>query len=135
MLEQIFKESKQRIMQEIENGVKTIGVNRPTCLLTVFNRTWIGYFLFQKHCNCATKAGPACGEDHEVNPNWLSVHRQCRITICASRRGGVGSSIQARVLPNVYIWMHRTIGNSGLQAPNKNLLRQSSGKHKEPKTI
>ena len=64
MLNQIFEESKWKIILEIENGVKTFEVNRPTRLLTDFSRTGVGYFLFQKYCNSATKARPACGEDH-----------------------------------------------------------------------
>ena len=63
-LDKIFEELKLKIIKEIENGVKTFEVNRPTCLSTDFSRTGIGYFLFQKYCNCATEVGPACGEDH-----------------------------------------------------------------------
>lgn len=44
--------------------MKTSKVNRPMCLSTDFSRTGLGYFLFQKHCNCAIKVGPICGEDH-----------------------------------------------------------------------
>ena len=63
-LDKIFEESKLKIINEIENGVKTFEVNRLTYLLTDFSRTGIGYFLFQKHFNCATEAGPACSEDY-----------------------------------------------------------------------
>ena len=62
-LDKIFEESKLKIIKEIENGVKTFKVNRPTYLSTDFSRTGIGYFLFQKYCNCATKAGSVCDED------------------------------------------------------------------------
>lgn len=63
-LDQIFNESKLRITQEIEDGVKAFEVNRPTCLSTDFSKTGAGYFLFKKHCKCATKAGPIYGKDH-----------------------------------------------------------------------
>lgn len=64
ILKQIFYKSKQRIAREIEDGMKTFEVNRPTCLSTDFSRTEVGYFLRQKHCYCAIEAGSICGEDH-----------------------------------------------------------------------
>lgn len=80
-LDRIFKESKRRITEEIENGVRTFEVNRPTCLSTDFSKTGLGYFLFQKHCNCATEAGPKCGEDH-----WKLILAGSRFTNDAESR-------------------------------------------------
>ena len=81
MLDQAFEESKRRIVREIEEGVKTFEVNRPTCLSTDFSKTGIGYFLFQKHCNCATEAGPICGKDH-----WKLILAGSRFTSDAESR-------------------------------------------------
>ena len=50
--------------REIEEGVKTFKMNRATCLSTDYSKTGIGYFLFQKHCQCPTESGPNCGENH-----------------------------------------------------------------------
>ena len=80
-LDRIFEESKRRITKEIENGVKTFEVNRTTCLSTDFSKTGIGYFLFQKHCHCATEDGPNCGEDH-----WKLILAGSRFTNDAESR-------------------------------------------------
>ena len=60
-LDKLFEESKRKIVQEIEEGMK---MNRVTCLSTDYSKTGIGYFLFQKHCRCPTESGPNCGENH-----------------------------------------------------------------------
>ena len=80
-LDKIFEELRLRIIKEIENGVKTFKINRPTCLSTDFSRTGIRYFLFQKYCSCATKAGPACGKDH-----WKLILAGSRFTSDAESR-------------------------------------------------
>ena len=41
-LDKIFDKLKLKIIKEIENGVKTFEVNKPTCLSTDFSRTGIG---------------------------------------------------------------------------------------------
>ena len=91
-LDKIFEESKLRIIREIENGVKGFEVSRPTCLST--DRTGIGYFLFEKHCNCATNAGPACSEDH-----WKSISASSQLIIDAESRY---TPVEGEVLALVY---------------------------------
>ena len=63
-LEHLFRESKLVMVQRINKGVKTFVINRTTCLATDHSKTWISYFLFQKHCNCPGKASLNCGDDH-----------------------------------------------------------------------
>ena len=51
-LDQLFEESKQRIVQEIEDGVRIFDKSKPTCLATDWSKEGIGFWLFQKHCAC-----------------------------------------------------------------------------------
>ena len=51
-LDNLFQESKDVIINEIEEGVRIFDKNRTTCLATDWSREGIGYWLFQKHCNC-----------------------------------------------------------------------------------
>ena len=51
-LKELFEESKQIIVREIEEGVKIFDKNKPTCLATDWSKTGIGFWLFQKHCTC-----------------------------------------------------------------------------------
>ena len=47
-----FKESKRAIVKEIEEGVCIFDPAKPTCLATDWSKTHIGFWLFQKHCQC-----------------------------------------------------------------------------------
>ena len=58
-LEKLFEESKTAIIQEIENDVRIFDKSKPTCLATDWSKHGIGYWLFQKHCDC-TPVKPFC---------------------------------------------------------------------------
>lgn len=59
-LEDIFQQSKQKILEEISNGVRIFDKERPTCLITDWSRTGLGFWLLQKHCNCPKPSKPFC---------------------------------------------------------------------------
>lgn len=61
-LDDIFQESKAVIVNEIEEGVRIFDKSKPTCLATDWSKNGIGFWLFQKHCNCA-KTIPFCCND------------------------------------------------------------------------
>ncbi len=52
-LDSAFEESKHQIVQEIEEGVRIFDKTRPTCLATDWSKEGIGFWIFQKHCECA----------------------------------------------------------------------------------
>ena len=58
-LNQLFEESKSVIISEIEDGVRIFDKSKPTCLATDWSKTGIGYWLFQKHCQCPS-TDPFC---------------------------------------------------------------------------
>ena len=60
-LDQIFEESKWKIVDLIIEGVK---VDRLTCISSDWSKTGIGFFLHQQHCSCPTTQGPECREEH-----------------------------------------------------------------------
>jgi len=47
-LEEIFQKSKQTIVNEIEESVRIFNETRPTCLVTDWSKTGIGFWLLQK---------------------------------------------------------------------------------------
>ncbi|MEL6802988.1 MAG: RNase H-like domain-containing protein, partial [Bacteroidota bacterium] len=51
-LDKAFIQSKQVIISEITNGVQIFDKSLPTCLATDWSRGGIGFWLFQKHCQC-----------------------------------------------------------------------------------
>ena len=59
-LDNIFKESKGKIVAEIQKGVEIFDKNRPTCLATDWSKDGIGFWLFQKHCPCTTDKPFCC---------------------------------------------------------------------------
>ena len=71
-LKDIFLESKDVIVQEIERGVSTFDKTKPTCIATDWSNEGIGFWLFQKHCQCSP-IGPICCNDG------------CKITLDGSR--------------------------------------------------
>ena len=74
-IESIFEESKRKISESIEEGVRTFEPNRPTCLATDCSKTAIGFTLSQKHCDCIEINDPFCGEDH-----WKTIYAGSRFT-------------------------------------------------------
>ncbi|MEW8309573.1 MAG: DDE-type integrase/transposase/recombinase [Candidatus Thiodiazotropha endolucinida] len=58
-LDILFKESKDAIVHEIEEGVRIFDPKKPTCLTTDWSKDGIGFWLLQKHCNCS-KIVPFC---------------------------------------------------------------------------
>lgn len=51
-LQDIFQRSKAAIVGQIKNGVEIFDKSRPTCLATDWSKDGLGYWLFQKHCDC-----------------------------------------------------------------------------------
>ena len=74
-LDQVFEESKRKIVDLIIDGVKSFEVNRPTCISSDWSKTGIGFFLRQQHCQCPTLQGPECGEGH-----WKLIFAGSRFT-------------------------------------------------------
>ena len=71
-LNQLFVDSRARIISAIEDGVRMFDMSKRTCLRTDWSKVGIGFWLLQKHCNC-TKQSPGCCPD-----GW-------RITLASSR--------------------------------------------------
>ena len=61
-LESIFETSKETIVQEIKEGVRLFEPSRPTCLITDWSVTGIGYLLMQKYCECPGRTPVCCRE-------------------------------------------------------------------------
>ena len=59
-LNEIFEESKSIIISEIHRGVEIYDKNRLTCLITDWSKEGIGFWLFQKHCDCASSRPFCC---------------------------------------------------------------------------
>ena len=59
-LSAIFEESKSVIIKEIQEGVRLFETSRPTCLITDWSTTGIGFFLMQKYCQCKSGAPLCC---------------------------------------------------------------------------
>ena len=59
-LDEIFEESKKVIIQEMREGVKLFQVRRPTCLITDWSTSGIGFLLMQKYCECSARTPVCC---------------------------------------------------------------------------
>ena len=65
-LQQAFTPSKSEICHRIKEGVRIFDKNRPTCLATDWSKDGIGYWLFQKHCQCPSREILCCQEGWKV---------------------------------------------------------------------
>ena len=61
-LDEVFHESKLKIVEEIKEGVRLFQPSRPTCLITDWSITGIGFFMMQKYCDCANRTPVCCKE-------------------------------------------------------------------------
>ena len=65
-LNQLFEESKKVIVSEIEHGVQIFDKSKPTCLATDWSKEGIGFWLFQKHCDCPADRPFCCNTGWKV---------------------------------------------------------------------
>ena len=62
-LQQTFEQSKNTIVKEIHN---VFDKTKPTCLATDWSKQGIGYWLFQKHCHCASNDLFCCKQGWKI---------------------------------------------------------------------
>ena len=65
-LEDIFRESKDVIVQEIELGVRIFDKTKPTFIATDWSKEGIGSWLFQKHCRCSPIRPFCCNDGWKI---------------------------------------------------------------------
>ena len=66
-MESLFQESKSKIIQEIEHGVRIFDKSKPTCLATDWSKDGIGFWLLQKHCQCNSIELLCCPDGWKVS--------------------------------------------------------------------
>ena len=67
-MQQLFEESKKKIVNAVRNGVRLFDPKRKTALATDWSKTGTGWSLLQKHCNCQAEIPPCC------NDGWKLVY-------------------------------------------------------------
>ena len=80
-LKKLFEEAKQKIVQQVEEGVRQYSTNRATCLQTDFCKDGLGYLLLQKFCDCQMDRAPLCCPE-----GWKLVFAGSRFTKGAEAR-------------------------------------------------
>ena len=65
-LDKAFQQSKQAIVDSIKHGVRIFDLERHTCLRPDWSVKGIGYFLLQKHCQCAHIMPDCCTDGWKV---------------------------------------------------------------------
>ena len=61
-LSSIFQESKDVIINEMKEGVRLFQPSRPTCLVTDWSTSGLGFCLLQKYCLCDSRTPICCRE-------------------------------------------------------------------------
>ena len=79
-LQEAFDSSKNVIIDQICQGVKTFDPKKVTCLSTDYSKTGIGFHLLQKNCNCQDLTPVCC------KTGWSTVLAGSRFTNQAEAR-------------------------------------------------
>ena len=59
-MEEIFEESKKAIVAAIVQGVQIFDPERRTAISTDYSTTGLGYFMYQKYCDCESTVTTCC---------------------------------------------------------------------------
>ena len=97
-LDSLFKRSKDMIISQIKDGVRLFQPSRPTCLITDWSISGIGFLLLQKYCGC-NKRTPLCCKE-----GWKLCLAGSRFTHAAEARY---APIEGELLAVVYA-LHQT---------------------------
>lgn len=65
-LDNLFNESKKKIVAAIEEGVKIFDLLKRTCLRTDWSKSGIGFWLLQKHCDCEVNSPGCCTDGWQI---------------------------------------------------------------------
>ena len=79
-LAKLFESSKQLLIKQTEEGIRTFDIARNTCLQTDWSKDGIGYLLLQQYCHCKSDRSPLCCKD-----GWKLVFAGSRFTRGAER--------------------------------------------------
>ena len=59
-LQNLFDDSKSKIIEAVQSGIRTFDTNRITALQCDWSKTGYGYLLLQKYCSCPVDKAPVC---------------------------------------------------------------------------
>ena len=74
-LENLFQQSKDKIIAAVEDGIRSFDPQCITCLQTDWSEDGVGYLLLQKHCECSLEKVPTCCPD-----GWKLIYAGSRFT-------------------------------------------------------
>ena len=74
-LENLFQQSKDKIIAAFKEGIRSFDPQCITCLQTDWSEDGVGYLLLQKHCECSLEKVPTCCPD-----GWKLIYAGSRFT-------------------------------------------------------
>ena len=80
-LENIFINSKEKLIQLVKDGIKVFDPKRRTCLQCDWSKTGLGYLILQKYCDCNMDNAPVCCPE-----GWHLVYASSRFTLPSESR-------------------------------------------------
>lgn len=107
-LDLLFRQSKHVIINQIKEGVEIFDKTRPTCLATDWSKEGMGYWLLQKHCQCAGTRPFCC------HSGWRVVLVGSRFTHGAESRYAPIEGEALAVVDALHKTRHFTLGCSDL---------------------
>ena len=65
-LQHLFEEAREEIVRKVEAGVRMFEMDRITCVAPDWSKEGVGFFLFQKHCDCPDVKMGCCKEGWQL---------------------------------------------------------------------
>lgn len=65
-LQALFEEARLEIVKKVEKGVKMFEMGRVTCVAPDWSKEGVGFFLFQKHCDCVDIKLGCCKDGWQI---------------------------------------------------------------------
>ena len=59
-LDNLFQETKEKLVQEITDGIQNFTADKPICISTDWSKSGVGFILLQHHCSCHPSSAPIC---------------------------------------------------------------------------
>ena len=134
-LDEAFEASKEAIVRAIIKGVEIFDLTKKTCLRPDWSREGIGYFLLQKHCQCASDLPDCCSDGWRIVLAGSRFPILGRTALCTRGRWSLGCSVGTRTIQVFHtgLWWPHCCNRP--QATRQNPRRQNSGRDHEYQVI
>ena len=102
-LQKLLEEAREEIVTKVEAGVKMFEMDKVTCLATDWSKKGVGFFMFQKNCDCQTVKIGCCKDGWQVVLAWSRFLRKNEKNCCLGEGEGL-AVVYALTRQDILCW-------------------------------